>query len=106
MDQDVDISPNATPSEIGEELVFQSALLESLDPEAFNYQEEKDKIERMMEALQTRLEAISPPTPNNFEDGMDMLPDFTIGFDGYYDGEGNDDGEWIRLSQLHVDLVS
>jgi hypothetical protein len=95
MDQDVDISPNATPSEIGEELIFQNALLDSLDPESFNYLEEKDRIESTMGVLQTRLEAVSPPTPDNFEEGVDTLPDFPRGFDGFYDGDYNDDGEWI-----------
>jgi hypothetical protein len=95
MDEAEIISPNATPSEIGEELIFQNALLESLDPESFNYLEEKEKIESTMEVLHTRLEAISPPTPDNFEEGIDTLPDFPIGLSEDEDGEDNHNGEWI-----------
>jgi hypothetical protein len=63
----VNISLNATPAEIENELVFQQVLLETLDQESFDYIEQKEGIERIISYLSDKLEeakAASMNSPN------------------------------------------
>jgi SNF2 domain-containing protein len=73
--ESLNIPPAASPAEIENELIFQSVLLDSLDPESFNYEEQKAAIESTIAELDTRLELskmasndeppAAPPAPFN-----------------------------------------
>src|ERR1700761_1957656 len=52
----VSLPPNASPAEIENELLFQAVLQESLDPMAFNYEEQKAQIESTIAELNARLD--------------------------------------------------
>lgn len=64
---------NATAEDIGDEIIFQHVLLESLDVEADSYAEERQRIEAAIQELQARLEALTgglqgePSGPSNGE---------------------------------------
>ena len=90
MDEDVDISPNATTEEIEMELVFQETLLNTLDEHSFSYKEDKEKIVRKMEILQARYDAIAPPEPEFRGEAHELLDDV---LDTYNFDDEIDDGE-------------
>jgi hypothetical protein len=63
----VNISLNATPAEIENELVFQQVLLQTLDLDSFDYAEQKEGIETVISYLSDKLEEAkaSSMNPNN-----------------------------------------
>lgn len=64
------MSPDASQAEIENELVFQAVLKETLDSIAFNYEEQKSKIEATITALNARLDAARmASTPTGQIDG-------------------------------------
>jgi hypothetical protein len=62
---------NATAEDIGDEIIFQQVLLESLDLDADSYTVERQRIEATIQELQARLEALTgghqgqPSGPSN-----------------------------------------
>jgi SNF2 family DNA or RNA helicase len=68
----LNLPPNASQAEIATEILFQSVLKESLDPLAFNYDEQKAQIEAIIAALNTRLDEVRMSSmPNGVVGQMD-----------------------------------
>jgi len=67
------LSENATAEDIGDEIIFQHVLLDSLDQDADSYAEERQRIEATIQELQARLETLTgglprePSRPSNGE---------------------------------------
>jgi hypothetical protein len=103
MDEDVDISPNATSEEIGMELVFQETLLQTLDPDSYSYEDDKKKIERKIEILQGRYDAVIPPDDDLRGSAHEMLDDVLDSHTFYNEDE---DGECNSQQSKGLILVS
>lgn len=70
------LPPNARAEDIELEIMFQQTLLESLDQDADNYVDERQRLEAVLRELETRLEAF---TDNGHMQGGDESQPNTLG---------------------------
>jgi hypothetical protein len=106
-----ELPPNASQSDIEQELIFTKVLIDSLDQEADGYSEQVKELEGKVAELEALL-GLTPETssqPSGYDQdlsGLDAFDDpnfdLTGGFDGAHDLPGMTEGESTECERQDV----